>query len=142
MNFAASCFMASAAITGLLGSVHMLYTFFGNKLHPRDEVTVRAMQTSHLVLTRKTTVWRAAKGFNASHSLGVLLFALVFGHLAGWHFDFLQQSVFLVLLGMLCLLIYGVLAWKYWFSIPLYGIALASVLFAAGLVSTWTKFAL
>ena len=27
---------ASAAVTLLLGSVHLLFTFHGNRLHPRD----------------------------------------------------------------------------------------------------------
>ncbi len=126
-------FLTSAAVTGLLGSIHFLYTFHGNKLYPRDEATLVAMQRSFPVITRHTTVWRATKGFNASHSLGAVLFALVFGYLAGWHLTFLLQSTFLLTLGMVFLLAYLVLAWKYWFSIPLYGMALASSLFAAGI---------
>ena len=115
----------------------MLYTFWGTKLEPRDAATMQAMQASHPGITRQTTVWRAVKGFNASHSLGALLFALVFGYLAGWHLGFLQRSVFLLSLGMGTLLVYCVLAWRYWFSVPQYGIALAAVLFAVGLAKTW-----
>lgn len=137
MTLVASLLVASATVIGLLGCIHLLYTFYGSSLHPRDDATFQAMQKSHPVITRQTTVWRATKGFNASHSLGLILFALVFGYLAGWHLDFLQQSGFLLSVGMACLLAYLVLAWKYWFSVPLYGISLASVLFAAGLVITW-----
>jgi hypothetical protein len=135
MNLASALITASAAVTGLLGSIHMLYTFKGNKLHPRDEAVTLAMQSSHPVLTRETTVWRATKGFNASHSLGVMLFAVVFGYLSTWHAAVLHESAFLLALGMLTLLAYLALAWRYWFSIPLRGIALASALYGAGLVT-------
>ena len=78
----------------------LLYTFHGNKLHPRDAATTLAMQATHPVLTRETTVWRAVKGFNACHSLGAMLFGLVFGYLATQHIALLQQSAFLQALGM------------------------------------------
>lgn len=136
MNLAALFFTTAATVIGLLGSVHLLYTFYGNKLHPRDAATAQAMATSHPVLTRETTMWRATKGFNASHSLGAILFALVFGYLALWHLPFLQQSLFLLSLGMGTLLAYLALAWRYWFRIPLRGIALTCALFAAGLLAT------
>lgn len=139
MNLAALLFTTAATVIGLLGSVHMLYTFYGNKLHPRDAATAQAMAASHPVLTRETTMWRATKGFNASHSLGAILFALVFGYLALWHLSFLQQSWFLLGLGMATLLAYLALAWRYWFRIPLRGIALTCALFAAGLVATWVQ---
>jgi hypothetical protein len=139
MTLVASLFVAGAAVTGLHGGIHLLDTFCGSKPHPRDDATFQAMQTSHPVITRQTAVCRATKGFSASHSLGAILFALVFGYLAGWHLDFLQQSVFLLSLGMACLLAYLVLAWKYWFGVPMHGIALASGLFDAGLAGTWVE---
>jgi hypothetical protein len=126
---------ASAAVAGLLGCIHMLYTFHGNKLHPRDPAVRDAMMADTPVLTRQTTVWRATKGFNASHSLGVILFAAVYIYLAGWHAGFLQASAFLLGLGMATLLTYLALAKAYWFSIPFRGIALACALYAAGLAT-------
>ena len=126
---------ASAAVAGLLGCIHMLYTFRGNKLHPRDPAVRDAMMADTPMLTRQTTVWRANKGFNASHSLGVILFAAVYIYLAGWHADFLQTSSFLLVLGMATLLTYLALAKAYWFSIPFRGIALACALYAAGLAA-------
>ncbi len=136
MPAAALLFMASATIIGVLGSIHMLYTFCGNKLHPRDAATLLAMQHSHPMLTRETTVWKATLGFHASHSLGAMLFALVFGYLAGWQWPLLQVSWFLQGLGMVTLLVYWALAQRYWFSIPRRGMVLSSALFAAGLLAT------
>ena len=137
MPTAALLFIASATVIGVLGSIHMLYTFYGNKLHPRDAATVLAMQQSHPMLTRETTVWKATLGFNASHSLGAMLFALVFGYLAGWQWPMLQASWFLQGLGLMTLLVYWALARRYWFSIPRRGIVLTCALFAAGLAAIW-----
>ena len=123
---------ASAAVIGALGCVHLLYTYSGRKLDPREPALREAMQRSHFVITRQTTVWRAVKGFNASHSLGIIVYALVYGYLALWRADVLGGSLFLLGLGMAVLLAYLVLARRYFFSVPFRGVALACVLYAAG----------
>ena len=132
MNVASLLIAASAAILGGLGAIHMLFTFRGNKLDPRDPAVRTAMEQTHPVITRQTTVWRATKGFNASHSLGLIVFGLVFGHLALWRPDVLAGSPFLSALAMIVMLAYLVLARRYFFSSPFRGVALACVLFAGG----------
>jgi hypothetical protein len=126
--------VASAAIILALGCVHLLYTFHGDRLHPRDAVLMAKMQTESPVLTRKTTMWRAWVGFNASHSYGAMLFGLVYGYLALFHMAMLSASAFLLALGMVLLLAYGVLGRLYWFSVPYRGIVVSALLYAAGLV--------
>lgn len=133
MTLATGLIAAGAAIAGLLGCVHLLYTFHGNKLEPRDPDLRVAMMKGSPVLTSQTTMWRATKGFNASHSIGVIFFAIIYIHLAIWHSNFLTQSHFLLALGMAYLLALVLLAWRYWFSIPLRGIALSSGLYACGM---------
>ncbi len=123
---------ASAVVLGTLGGLHLLYTLRGNRLEPRDPDVRAAMERSTLVLTRQTTVWRATKGFNISHSLGLLAFALVYTNLSLWHPDVLRDSVFLMALGMGVLLAYLVLARRYFFSIPFRGVALACALYLGG----------
>ncbi len=123
---------ASAALLGTLGALHLLYTYRGRKLHPRDPALRQAMEGSALVITRQTTVWRAHKGFNASHSLGILSFAAVYGYLALWRPAVLGGSWFLSALGLVVLGAYALLAWRYFFSVPLRGAALAFALYAAG----------
>ena len=132
MNAAYIFIAASACVLGTLGSLHLLYTFHGNKLHPRDPAVREAMQRTNPVITRQTSVWRATKGFNASHSLGIIAFALVYGYLALWRSDVLGGSLFLFSLGMAVLLAYLALARRYFFSIPFRGVALACVLYASG----------
>lgn len=125
--------IASATAVELLGGVHLLFTFSGNKFDPRDAPVAEALKVVSPVISRQTTMARAAKRFHASHSLDAMLFALVWGYLALAQWVVLQQSLFLLLLGMVVLLAYLALAQLYWFSVPLRGIALANILYATGL---------
>lgn len=125
----------AAAILLLLGSVHLLYTFFGSKLHPRDTTLLAKMQFVSPVLTRDTSMWRAWIGFNASHSLGAMLFGLAYGYLALAEPRLLFGAWFLLLIGAGFLAGLVLLACRYWFNIPLIGTALAFASFVAG--SAW-----
>ena len=128
---------ASAAVILLLGLVHLLYTFRGSKLHPRDPELIARMMTVSPVITRETTVWRAWIGFNASHSFGAILFGVVYAYLSLVHGSFLFGSPFLLSVGLLLLLGYAFLGQRYWFSVPFRGIVLATVLYAAALIVRW-----
>lgn len=125
---------ASAAIILLLGLVHLLYTFHGRKLHPRDAEFEAQMRTVHPVLTRQTSMWKAWVGFNASHSFGAILFGVVYGYLALLHGAFLLQSTFLLLTGLLLLGGYVFLGWRYWFSVPFRSIVVATLCYVAALL--------
>lgn len=129
--------IASAAIILVLGLVHLLYTFHGNRFHPRDAALEARMREVSPVLTRQTTMWKAWVGFNASHSYGAILFGLVYGHLALFHAGMLFASVFLLALGLVLLVAYAALGRLYWFSVPNRGIALAAVFYAAALIMIW-----
>lgn len=126
---------ASAAIVLLFGSMHLLFTFNGPKLHPRDPAVTAAMKATSPVITRETTVWRATLGFNATHSMGLMLCGLIYGYLALAQPMLLWQSAFLLTLGLVTLVAYLVLAKLYFFSIPFRGIAVATLLYAAGIVA-------
>lgn len=74
--------VASAAVVLLLGVTYLLFTFGTRMLHPRDpELRVRMDEVSP-ILTRETTMWKTWVGFNASHSYGIIFFAIVYGYLA------------------------------------------------------------
>jgi len=125
---------ASAAVVLLLGGVHLFYTFASDRFQPRERDVEERMRAVSPVLTRQTTMWKAWVGFNASHSLGAILFGLVYGYLAVWHQAFLFGSPFLLALGGAALLGYLVLAKRYWFRVPLRGIALSFVLYLVGVI--------
>src|SRR5262245_53193639 len=82
MTTARILMMLSASVVLLLGTLHLVYTFHGPKLLPRDTDLIARMQHVQLRITRETTVWRAWIGFNASHSMAGMLFGLVFAYLA------------------------------------------------------------
>jgi hypothetical protein len=139
MNVLASSLVAaSSTVILLLGLAHLLYTFHGTKLHPRDPQLTAALKEAWPVITRQTTMWKAWVGFNASHSLGAILFGAVYGYLAVMHGEFLFQSQFLLGLGLLLLVGYALLGKLYWFSTPFRGIVLAMLLYLGGLIAAST----
>jgi hypothetical protein len=115
---------------GVLGLVHLLYTFRTNKFEPRDEKLGLRLREISPVLTSETTMWKAWVGFNASHSLGALLFAAVYGYLAMFELDFLLSSPFLVALSLVILGSYFALARSYWFNVPFLGISFSTIVFS------------
>ena len=128
---------ASAAIILLLGFAHLLFTFYGPKLVPRDPELQIRMQEVSPVISRETSMWRAWVGFNASHSFGAILFGAIYGYLALIHSAFLFQSTFLLSIGLLLLVGYVILAKRYWFSAPFHGILLATILYVLALLTAW-----
>ena len=125
---------ASAAIVLLLGVLHLVYTFRGEKLHPRDADLITNMDRVSQVISRETSMWRVWMGLNATHSFGLMLFGLVYGYLAIFESAFLFRSWFLLGLGVTLLLGYSIVARLYFFSAPLRGVALAMFLYVVGII--------
>lgn len=128
---------ASAAIILLLATAHLWITFRGEKMNPHDAALEARMREVSPNISRETTMWKVWIGFNASHSFGGMLFGLVYGYLALAHGAFLFRSTFLLVVGFLLLGGYCWLGRSYWFSTPLRGIALATVLYVAALAVNW-----
>jgi hypothetical protein len=123
---------ASAAIVLVLGTIHLIYTFASRKFLPREPSVEEQMRRVSPVISRETTMWKAWIGFNASHSLGAMLFGVLYDYLAVFRFDLLLQNRFLLWVGFIFLASFLVLAKRYWFSIPLAGVAISLVLYVAG----------
>jgi hypothetical protein len=127
----------SAAVVGVLGALHLTYTFSGKKLRPRDTHLERQMQLVSPEISRYTTMWQAWVGFNASHSLGALLFALVFGWFGLAQPELFFHSPFIIAVGFFALVGYVLLAKEYWFWIPLTGVSIALVLYCWAVLAAW-----
>ena len=127
----------SAAIVFVLGSIHLVYTFWGPKLTPRDPALQARMREVSPVISRETTMWKTWIGFNASHSLGALLFGLIYGYLALVHPEFLFQSGFLLGVGLCALGFYVFLGKAYFFRVPFAGILAAFVAYVVSLAAAW-----
>jgi hypothetical protein len=119
-------------LVGSLGLTHLVWTFVGTRFHPRDSALEAEMRRVSPVLTRQTTMWSTWVGFNASHSAGALLFALIYGYLALRTPGLLFSSAFLLATGAAYLGGMLVLAVRFWFSKPRNGVAIALALYVAG----------
>jgi hypothetical protein len=84
-------------------------------------------------MTKETTMWRCWVGFNASHSLGLILFGLVFGYLALAHGQLLFRSPFLLVVGLAMLGGVVVLCKVYFFSWPLRGVSISLACYVASI---------
>ncbi|MGH1362798.1 MAG: LIC_13387 family protein [Calditrichia bacterium] len=124
-----------AGLLGLLGSIHLYYTFFSSKFDSYDPAVDEAMKTTTPRISKDTTMWKAWIGFNASHSVGPMFLASVYLPLSITHFSLLQSSVWFAALPLVTSLYYLLLAKKYWFSVPFNGIGLASLCFLVALVT-------
>jgi hypothetical protein len=133
--------LISACVTIILflGSVHLAYTFFSHKFSPTERHLETAMKQVAPRISGETTMWKAWIGFHVSHSIGLILFGLIFGYLAVCRWEVLLQSHFLAGLGLLVLVAYIVLAHIYWFRVPLIGLSLATLFYVAGLVAIFAR---
>lgn len=128
---------ASASIVLTLGALHLLLTYRSTRFHPRDAELEARMKEVSPRFSSATTMWRAGVGFHASHSLGALLFGLVFAYLAHEASGLLYRSPFLLALGAVSLAAWVWLAWRYWFRIPLRGLTIAAACYALALACLW-----
>jgi hypothetical protein len=129
----------SAAVAVALGLIHAAFTFHGTRLHPSDDKVRVAMERSPLRLSRQTTTWNAWIGFNASHSLGLLLFGALYGYLSLAQNELLAQSAFLELTGFVTLSLYVFLSKRFWFNRPFQLTLLAWILYVAGRLAAHLK---
>lgn len=128
-------FLLGSGIFVLLGCAHGLLTL-RDLVSPRSftptEPSVRdAMAKAPLAFAPQTTVWLSWLGFNLSHSLGLLVFGVVFGALALRDVAWLQANPVLRLMPAVVALLYAVLAIRFWFWAP----AVASALGCACLLA-------
>ena len=126
----------SASIVLTLGVLHLVSTFWGPSLTPRDPALQISMSQGSPVMTNETTMWRCWVGFNASHSMGLILFGLVFGFLALAHGQLLFQSPFLLVVGLATLGGFVVLSKVYWFGSPFIGTSIALACYVASIVQS------
>jgi hypothetical protein len=122
-------FIVGAAIFGLLGFIHLIYTLFTEKFHPHNSDIIAAMKSSTTNITKETTVWRAWVGFNASHSLGAILFAAIYIPLGFSHIQFIVNNSWFAVLPSIIGISYLILAKNYWFKIPFFGILISTICF-------------
>ena len=123
----------SASILIYLGTMHVACTFWGASLAPHDPALQVSMSRISPNLTKETTMWRVWMGINASHSMGLILFGLIYGYLALAHDQLLFRSAFLLLVGLAMLACLIVVCRLYFFSAPLTGVCISFVFYAVSI---------
>lgn len=128
-------FLAGGLPFIILGLIHVWATPVSpaqkKGLSPRDAALREAMTNSALMISRRLNFWSAWVGFNLSHSLGAVLFgtAVLLVGRTSTSFDH-QASVFLPF-AVSVSAIYLAVAVRYWFRIPIIGIAVSCACFVA-----------
>ncbi len=125
--------LVSASIVFTLGVIHFVYTFWGPKLAPRDHALQVSMSQVSPVITKETTIWRCWVGFNATHSMGLIFFGLVFGFLAVTDSKILFRSPFLLVVGLAMLGGLVVISKIYFFSTPFTGLSVSLACYVASI---------
>src|SRR5262245_38179580 len=123
-----------AAMMGLLGTIHIVYTFFTNTREPRDAVTTAAMKETNPILTMRVNFCDECIGFNAIHGLGIVLFAGTYLLLVVGHMSWLRDSRALTWLPVAACAAYLSLS-RYWFRTPLVGLSIATACFLAAAIA-------
>ena len=126
--------IASAAVLLTLGTLHLVLTFVGPKLRPRDAALQLRMREVSPGITTEATMWDFWMGFNISHSMAAMLFGLIYGFLAMAHGGLLFSSPYLLTVGFLMLGGLFVTGKVYWFSGPLIGIGISLVCYVASVI--------
>ncbi|MEO5581270.1 MAG: hypothetical protein ABIR66_01150 [Saprospiraceae bacterium] len=108
----------------ILGTLHLAFTFWTDKFSSRNTSLVEEMKISYPILTRRTTMWKAWMGFNASHSSGAIYLGFINLFLA-IQFPGILANPVLEILTLFTVLFYLWLAKKYWFTIPFTGILIS-----------------
>lgn len=120
----------------VLGFAHGVYTWIERtrpfKLTPHKPEVREAMKGSTLKIHPKTNVWRAWLGFNFSHSLGAIVFGVIYLTLATSNFGVITGNALLLWLPVVTAGLFLVLAWQYWFITPLVGIAIGLGFYVVG----------
>ena len=119
---------AAALIYAVLGGLHGLYALrdFAGKpryFRPTDGAMLEAMRaTKTAIAPRGRDYWSGILGFHLSHSIGVLLFALLIViselYQIGWLMPVLAANGALL----------TIIAWRCWFHIPMIGSLVGTVL--------------
>jgi len=126
--------LIASSIFLMLGTIHLVYTFFTNKFLARDVEANKKMNATSPILTKETTVWKAWIGFNASHSVGTMFIGLINIILVCQYFEVYQNSFNILWLDICTGIFYLFLAKRYWFKIPLIGILMATSCFIVALL--------
>ena len=122
----------AAGVFAILGALHLFYALhdFGERpryFRPADRSLLPVMRnTTMAIAPAGRDYWSGILGFNLSHSIGVLLFALLIVVAAQYQIAWLKPV--LIAVGVA----FAAIAWRCWFHIPMLGCLIGTALMMAG----------
>ncbi len=128
--------ISGSLILFIMGSLHLVYTFFTNKFSTKNEKLIADMKVSYPILTKEMNMWNAWVGFNASHSSGVIFIGVINLYLALQYFSILQSDHFFFLFNILTIGFYFCVGIKFWFKIPLTGVTIILICYIVSYILT------
>jgi hypothetical protein len=124
-------YLAAAIVAGL-GCPHLFYTWrdFGDRpryFRPQDRALLEAMKLTRTnIAPNGRDYWSGVLGFNLSHSLGLLMLALLVALATFYRIIWLEPL--LVALAVA----YAAIAWRCWFVVPVIGVLGAALFMTVG----------
>jgi hypothetical protein len=121
-----------ALIFAILGLLHLVYTVLDTFREPRyfqprdKELLEKLKETTPAIAKNGWNYWRASLGFHFSHSLGVLLMALLI------QVATLYEIVWVQLIFIIASVAYTLIAWRFWFRTPFIGCLVATFCLLSG----------
>ncbi len=128
--------VSGSLILLIMGSLHLVYTFFTNKFSTKNGNLIADMKASYPILTKEMNMWNAWVGFNASHSSGVIFMGIINLYLALKYFSILQSDHFFFLFNILTIGFYVGVGIKFWFRIPLTGVTIILICYIVSYILT------
>lgn len=74
-------------------------------------------------------MWNGWQGFNASHSAGLVFIGMINLYLMTRYFKLLAYDYTFFSINVFTIGVYILLAYKYWFNIPLFGLLITLICF-------------
>jgi len=126
--------IVSSCIYILLGIGHTILTLFTNSFEPRDAELLALNKQTAPNITTQTSLWLGGVGFHLSHSLGFLIFGVLYLTLSIENPDLIRSSAIFSAALLVTPLVYLLLSIRYWFIIPTIGLATSAFGYFLGLV--------
>ena len=126
--------IVSSCIYILLGIGHTILTLFTNSFEPRDAELLALNKQTAPNITTQTSLWLGGVGFHLSHSLGFVIFGVLYLTLSIENPELITSSSTFNLGLIIIPLVYLLLSIRYWFIVPTIGIAISALGYFVGLV--------
>ncbi len=126
-----------SSVLVIFAGAHLYLTFFTKAFWPKDKALKTHLENTQTQFSPQFTFWEGWIGFNASHSLGLIFIGLVniFGILK--YYYIFQNDPLIFVFNAIFLCAYALVAYKYWFNSPLFGLFFCMICYSIVALLWW-----